>query len=462
MKLTLVGGGGVRAPLFVTAAIRRADRIHLDEICLMDIDEAKLAVFGTLSREIARMAGSPVRITSTREEARAFDGADFVVTAIRVGGDHGRVLDEQIALRQGVLGQETTGPGGFAMALRSIPALIEYAEKLASAAPAAWMLNFTNPAGLVAQALSQAGFDRAIGICDGANSGQHAVAEWTGTNYRLLRAEVFGLNHLSWTRNVWRDGEDLLPPLLRNDGFLSSTLQRVFDPELVRHMGMWLNEYLYYYYHAERALASLTGEDVTRGVEVERLNHELTKRLQAMDIAKDPQAAMRVFAAFDLRRTSTYMYYAQPGAPSPEEADRQIEAILRSDPTPKAEGYAGVALDVIEALTIGEPIHIGLNVPNRGAIDCMRPDDIVEVTCVVDRGGIRPVPVGAVPGPQEMLMRAVKLYETLTVQAIRTRSRKIAIQALMAHPLVLSYSRSSALVDGYLRAHAPYVGTWAE
>src|SRR6185295_10982868 len=198
MKLALIGGGGVRAPLFVASALRRAERVGLEELCLMDIDAEKLAIFGELCREVCRRAESDVRITTTTDARAALEGARHVITTIRVGAEQGRVLDERIALKHGVLGQETTGPGGFAMALRSIPAVVSYAELLEQISPGAWLYSFTNPAGLVTQALRDRGFSRTIGICDGANVGHHAVADWLGVEDRQLRAEVFGLNHLSW------------------------------------------------------------------------------------------------------------------------------------------------------------------------------------------------------------------------------------------------------------------------
>src|SRR5919109_3359385 len=151
MKLTLIGGGGVRAPLFVAAALRRAERVGLEELCLMDVDAEKLAIFGGLCRAVALRAGSRVRITITTDPRAALEGAKHVVTTIRVGFEQGRVLDERIALKHGVLGQETTGPGGFAMALRSIPALLGYAALAEEVSPGAWLYNFTNPAGLVTQ-----------------------------------------------------------------------------------------------------------------------------------------------------------------------------------------------------------------------------------------------------------------------------------------------------------------------
>lgn len=457
MKLALIGGGGVRAPLFVASALRRAERVGLEELCLQDVDAEKLAIFGALCQEVGRRAESDVRITTTTSPEAALDGAAHVVTTIRVGLEPGRVLDERIALRHGVLGQETTGPGGFAMALRSIPAILEYAELLEKASPGAWLYGFTNPAGLVTQALRDAGFSRTVGICDGANVGHHAVADWLKIDPQRLRAEVFGLNHLSWTRRVTLDGQDQLAPLLRDPAFLAGTMMKLFDRALVDRIGMWINEYLFYFYYAEQALAAITADEKTRGEEIVELNHNLLGQLRRIDVTRDPAAGLHAFYAYQNRRHATYMHYAQPGAPSMDQAD---EAMGAPAETPDGEGYAGVALGIIEALETGVPLYTALNVPNQGAIPCMRPDDVVEVSCVIDKDGVRPLPIGAIPEPQELLMRQVKLYERLTVQAIRERSRATAVAALMAHPLVLSYSRARPLVDEYLDAHRAWVGEW--
>jgi 6-phospho-beta-glucosidase len=456
MKLALIGGGGVRSPLFVASALRRAERVGLEELCLMDIDAEKLAIFGELSREVARRAESDVRITTTTDARAALEGASHVVTTIRVGAEQGRVLDERIALKHGVLGQETTGPGGFAMALRSIPAILQYAELLEKVSPGAWLFSFTNPAGLVTQALRDAGFTRTIGICDGANVGHQTVAEWLKVDQRRLRAEVFGLNHLSWTRRVLLDGEDVLAPLLRDPAFLSGTDMKMFAPELVQRIGMWLNEYLYYFYYAEQAVEAIRSDQKTRGEEIVELNARLLGQLRAIDVRRDPAGGLHAFYAYLNRRHATYMHYARPDGPSMDEADHATGEVH----APDGEGYAGVALGIIEALETGEPLYTALNVPNAGAIDGMRPDDVVEVSCVIDRDGVRTLPIGAIPEPQELLMRQVKLYERLTVAAIARRSRSTAVAALMAHPLVLSYSRAVPLVDEYLAAHKDYVGEW--
>jgi 6-phospho-beta-glucosidase len=461
MKLALIGGGGVRAPLFVNSALRRAAAIHLDAIYLMDIQGERLQMMAAISRELASRMGSLVRIVTTENPEEALEGANYVVTSIRVGHDAGRVLDEQIALRHGVLGQETTGPGGFAMALRSIPATLEYARLLSKASPGAWMLNFTNPAGLVTQALRDEGFDRTIGICDGANTGQSTVARWLNVDPNRLRPEVFGLNHLSWVRRIELDGEDVLGPLLDDPAFLANTPMQVFEPSLVRQIGMWINEYLYYFYYAEQALDRVGSEPLTRGEEVQALNRRLFEQLDDIGVTVNPEKAFSFYYNYHLRRNSTYMHYARPGTPSQEEADRAaLQVIDLAEVSTEGEGYAGVALDIMQGLEGDEPVYTALNVPNAGVIDGMAAGDVVEVSCRVDRTGVTALPIGPIPEHQELLMRAVKQYENLTVRAIRDRSRPAAVMALMAHPLVLSYSRASALVDEYLEAHRPYVAQW--
>lgn len=220
---------------------------------------------------------------------------------------------------------------------------------------------------------------------------------------------------------------------------------------------MFLNEYLYYYY-AEKAVAAILAEPKTHGEEIVELNRRLLEQLEEIDIARNPERALRCYFGYEQRRGTTYMHYAY-GGPSIEEAD--LSLIFDADiPAKAGEGYAGIALALIEALERRDPLYIALNVPNQGAISGMAADDVVEVSCCVDGEGVHVLPVGEIPAPQLGLMRAVKLYERLTVQAIREKSRYLVIEALMAHPLVLLYSRARSLVDGYLRLHQGYVGEW--
>jgi 6-phospho-beta-glucosidase len=226
---------------------------------------------------------------------------------------------------------------------------------------------------------------------------------------------------------------------------------------------MWINEYLFYFYYAERAVESITADGKTRGEEIVELNRRLLEQLHASDLEHEPAVGLRIFHAYLNRRHATYMHYAQPDGPSMSTADQAQAEQLKAAEAPPAsdgEGYAGVALGIVEAMETGVPLYTALNVPNEGAIEGMEAGDVVEVSCVVDRQGVRTVPIGAMPSSQAELVHNVKLYERLTVQAIEQRSRAKAVAALMAHPLVLSYSRAKPLVEEYLAAHRQWVGEW--
>jgi 6-phospho-beta-glucosidase len=268
------------------------------------------------------------------------------------------------------------------------------------------------------------------------------------------------LNHLSWARKVFLDGQDRLAQALADPAFLASTTQAFFDAELVQRLGMFLNEYLFYYYYPDKAVASILKDSMTRGEEILHLNRQFASNMDAIDLTHEPEKALALYFNYTHRRSATYMHYAQPGAPSLEDADRQIDDWLKTPASDEGEGYAGVALDIIEALTGETPLTTGLNIPNEGSIAAMRPADVVEVSARVDRTGIHPLPIGDIPEHQELLMRSVKTYERLAVESILTRSRGLARAALMAHPLVQSYALAGSLVDEYLQAHASFTGDW--
>ncbi len=452
MKLTIIGGGGVRAPFMIAGLVRYAPRVDLQEVWLMDIDAEKLRLIGRLCQHLAKRQNAPFTLHSSTDAREALRGADHVITTIRVGAEAGRVKDERVALAHGVIGQETTGPGGFAMAMRSIPAILGYCELIAEVAPGAWLYNFTNPAGLVVQALTYAGAERAVGICDSANGAQHAVARFLGVPASQVQTEVFGLNHLSWARNAVVDGQDVLGELLQNPAFVGACNLRLFDAALITRLGMFLNEYLHYYYYRDEALAALQAETETRGEQVQRLNAAL---LDLLRNTEDVEKSLEIHQAIMAERSSTYMAHAEHGEKPAEGAEPQASA-----GEDDSGGYAGVALSCVEAIRSGRPHRTALNVPNRGAIAGMRDDDVVEVSCVVDAAGPHPQPIGETPEHAYLLMRQVKRYERLAAEAILNRDRALAVEALFEHPLVGSYALAQALVDDYLDAHREYVGEW--
>lgn len=457
MKLALIGGGGVRAPEFVRGALAFARDLDLRELWLMDIDPARLAIMAPLCEAIVQAAGEPFRIVRTTDLDDALRGADIIVTTVRVGFERGRVFDERVALKLGVLGQETTGAGGFSMAMRSIPVLLDVAARAELLAPRAWTFNFTNPAGLVAQAMHQAGYRRVVGICDSANTAQQEVARALQLDVDRVKTEVFGLNHLSWTRRALVDGRDRLAELLADDRFVEDTHLRFFGAPIVHRYGMFLNEYLFYYYFRDVALERIQTEELTRGEEVEQLNHALFARLQGLP----PEQALAVYDQYNQRRSASYMAYAEADESLREQRSHPTaETVPPHQAQQQVGGYAGVALRTSLALTQDRPLRIALNVANHGAIDCMRPDDVVEITCEVDGRGIAPIQIGAVPEGPELLMRSVKRYERLAVAAILARDKELGVEALAAHPLIGSYPLAEALLEGYLDAHSEHVGEW--
>lgn len=448
MKLAIIGGAGVRTPRLIPSLVRRAERLNLREVWLMDIQAEKLKLIGGLCQTLAEQHDAPFKLILSIDAHESLRGAQHVITTIRPGFEQGRAVDERIAFRHGVLGQETTGAAGFAMAMRSLPTILQYARM---AEPDTWIYNFTNPAGLVAQGLHDAGIPRVVGICDSANGAQHAVSRYLNVPLPRVYHEVYGLNHLSWTRSVRIDadengGEEVLPALLQDDSFIQSTHMAIFDAGLRRWQKTFLNEYLHYYYHRDEALSALLAKDETRGEEIVRLTGELVERLRT---ASNPQRALDVYQEVMGKRESTYMSHARGEAAQPVSHDDLDE------------GYAGVALGCVEAIVTNTPHLTGLNVPNNGAIAGMRDDDVVEVTCRVDGSGITPLPVGEIPEHQLLLMRDVKQYERLAAQAILQRSRELAVEALTVHPLVGSYPLACKLVDEFLAAHRECVGAWA-
>lgn len=456
MKLTVIGGGGVRTPRLIPSLVKRAQRLALNELWLMDINPEKLNLIGRLCQGVAEQLNAPFKVILTTNAEDAIRDADHIITTIRPGFEQGRALDERIAFKYGVLGQETTGPGGFAMAMRSLPAILDYCRMAADLAPNAWVYNFTNPAGLVAQGLYDAGIERVVGICDSANGAQNAASRFLNVPMETVFHEVFGLNHLSWTRSVRIDanadgqgGEEVLPGLLADPAFIQQTHMAMFDPDLRASVGMFLNEYLHYFYHRDEALAALLAKPETRGEEVIRLTGELLDRLRAVDLTTNVDEGLRIYTEVMDRRSATYMAHARHG-----EARPHVESEADD------EGYAGVALGCVEALATDTPHYTGLNVPNNGSISGMRDDDVVEVACWIDGSGIRPIQIGDVPEDQYLLMRDVKRYERLASQAILQRSKELAYHALAEHPLVGSWPLAKKLVNDYLEAHRDTVGTW--
>jgi 6-phospho-beta-glucosidase len=428
VKLAIIGGGGFRVPLMYGALLERRP---FDEVVLHDVDAERLDRIAEVLEGQAAEHGDRVPFRATTDLDDAIEGADFVFTAVRVGGLEGRTVDEGVPLGHGVLGQETTGPGGICFALRTIPAVLDVAERVVRRAPGAWIVNFTNPAGIITEALQQVVGDRAIGICDTPSALCRRVADALHTSPERLSFDYFGLNHLGWLKAV-RDGSgDRLPELLADDDALDALEEgRLFGAEWLRSLGMVPNEYLYYFYFEAETVAALG--DRPRGaylLEQQRSFYETR--------SGTPEQALALWRATKDERDRTYMAEARNG----------LEGHAHDPDEPG--GYEAEALAVVEAIASNAGAVRVLNVANRSALSFLDARAVVEVPCVVGASGARPLAVGPVPDHAEALIETVKAVERATIEAALTGSTELAVKALALHPLVPSVSAARAIFGEY-------------
>lgn len=441
MKLVLVGGGGFRTPLILRALLERPAPRLITEVVLVDLDPGRLAsmaaVIDQLNRAAVDHGAAPgPTVSTTTDLDAALDGADFVFTAIRVGGLAGRVADERVALDLGLLGQETTGPGGVAYGLRTVPVMVDLARRIADRAPAAWTINFTNPAGMITQAMRSVLGERVIGICDSPMGLARRARRALGLAPSAT-GDYAGLNHLGWLHSIDDGGVDRLPELLARPEALATMEEgRIFGVDWLQTLGAIPNEYLYYFYFTRDAIAATTAR--TRG---EFLLDQQSDFFAA--VARDRSRALARWDQVRTERNETYM--ASAGVATARHADDVDHG-----------GYEDVAVAVMEALGGGEPAALILNVANRGpgrsrpAVDGLADDAVVEVPCLVTADGARPERSGLVlPGSEIGLVQQIKAVETLVIEAARSGSPTAAIGAFALHPLVDSVTVARQLYAGY-------------
>ena len=439
MKVTIVGGGGFRVPLVYAALLEVSERLGVEELLLHDVDDERLARIENVLSGLATESSRRLPFRSTTDLQEAVEGAGFVLCAIRVGLLEGRVIDESVPLSQGVLGQETTGPGGICFALRTIPAMTRIAEAVAEHAPDAWFINFTNPAGMVTEAVQRVLGDRAIGICDSPAGLCRRVAAALGREPDELWFDYFGLNHLGWLKGV-RDGErDLLPDLLDDDDRLRGFEEgRLFGGEWLRSLGMVPNEYLYYFYYAAETVDAVRHSERSRGAYLLAQQREF----YAQDGQSSEQALAR-WRATRHDRERTYMAEARLAAG--DDADHEIAG---------NSGYESEAMAVMEAIALNTRATLILNTANRSSLPFLDERAVVEVPNTVGKAGPVPVASGTVPTHARALVETMKDVERRTIEAALTGSSEAAIAALALHPLVPSVRTARVIFDGY-RARLP-------
>jgi len=419
LKLAVVGGGSTYTPELVDGFARRTDRITIDEIALLDIDAPRLEIVGGLARRMLAKQGWGGKIVLTTDRDAAIDGADFVLFQLRVGGQQARMGDETLPKRWELIGQETVGAGGFAKAMRTVPLILELAELVERrAAGDAWIVDFTNPVGIVSQALADAGC-RAIGLCNVAIGFQRRFAKRFGVEPERVELEQVGLNHLTWIRAVRVDGVDRLPEILATDA--ESIAADIHEPvERLRRLGVIPSYYLRYYDDTEHVIAEQAGSQ-TRAEEVMAIERDL------LELYKDPTLDTK-----------------------PELLEHRGGAF-----------YSEAAAQLIASLFDGRGDVQVVDVVNDGALPGLAADDVVEIPARIDRDGAHPLPLAPLPAELLDLVSRVKTYERLAVKAAMTGDADIARAALAANPLAGGPEMAGQLFDAIVARNAQWMSRFA-
>lgn len=422
-RITVVGAGSGYMPGVIRGLLHRAEDLRGSEIVLYDIDAEHLALMARLARRMFAARGAEFSVRTSDHPKAALDGTDFVLTTFRPGGLPARRLDETIPLGHGVIGQETCGPGGFFMACRSVPVLLDLARTVEEVAPGAWIVNYTNPTNIVTAAVTEYTGARIVGLCDQFAGDQAMWADLLGLPADRLEIDWAGLNHATWALRVRVDGRDVTADVART----VAEIPLPADPDtaklvaIARAQGLLPNSYLRYYYHHDEILAELRAKPTTR--------------------AEDIMAMLPA-------------YY--------DGVAREAE---RDDPDPSRERGGGdhgeFAVDTICALARDEGRRLIVNTVNRGAIGGLDGDGIVEVPSIVGAAGPTPLVMGELPGHVRGLLQAVHQYEMLTARAAATGDRRLALRALMAHPNVRSQPAAERILDEGLAAHRAYLPQFA-
>jgi 6-phospho-beta-glucosidase len=408
MKVAVVGGGSTYTPELVSGLARERDRLDVTELALHDVDSDRLDVVGGLAGRMLERGGFAGKLTLTDDLDRALDGAEFVLVQIRVGGQETRLRDETLPLACGCVGQETTGAGGFAKALRTVPVVLEIAERVRDRAAAdAWIVDFTNPVGIVTRALVDHGH-RAVGLCNVAITFQRRFAGLLGVDPERLVVDQVGLNHLTWVRAVLLDGSDVLPELIESHAdALAAEVE--LPVALLQELGAVPSYYLRYFYaHDEVVAKQLVG--TPRATVVAEIERDL------LDLYRDP-------------------------------------ALTDKPPLLEQRGgayYSEAAVGLVASLVNGDGRIHEVDIRNNGTLGGLAGDDVVEIPARVGASGFEPLPQAPLAPEVLGLIQHVAAYERLAAEAAVTRDAVVAHKALLAHPLIGQDALAEQLLDGLL------------
>jgi 6-phospho-beta-glucosidase len=416
MKLAVVGGGSTYTPEVIDGLVRLREQLPVSDLFLHDTNEQRLQTVAGLARRMLARAGHPANLVTTNDLDAATEGADAVLVQIRVGGQAARMTDESVPLACGCLGQETTGFGGLAKALRTVPVVLEIAERARERAPGAWIVDFTNPVGIVTKGLLDAGH-RAVGLCSAAMVFQRHFAKVLEVDAERIELDHLGLNHLTWEVGIRLDGEDVLPTLLSDEHAERVARATGLPAALVQRLGTVPSYYLHYFYEHDAVV-----EDQRRS----------TSRAEVVS---------------EIEAELLHLY-------ADETLDEKPELLKQRG----GAGYSEAAFELIASLlgSAGEGRHV-INLRNDGALPFLADDAVVEVPAVVAPDGVRPVPLPELTGLERGLVAHISAYEELALDAALHGGRERVFRALLAHPLVGQAELADDLTDRLLAANKGFL-----
>ncbi|MGH3415600.1 MAG: 6-phospho-beta-glucosidase [Actinocrinis sp.] len=418
MKLAIVGGGSTYTPELVDGFARLRAELPVTELALIDPDPDRLAAVGAVSQRIFAKQGHPARVVTTSSLEEGADDADAVLFQLRIGGQAARDVDETLPLRFCCVGQETTGAGGLAKALRTVPVVLDLADRVRKVAPEARIVDFTNPVGIVTRALLDAGHD-AVGLCNVAIGFQRRFAADLGVVPGRVQLDHVGLNHLTWERGVKLDGEEILPSIIARGAKQIAEGNQVPE-EVIRHLGMIPSYYLRYYYSHDQVVQEELGAP-TRASEVSAIEEKLLAMYRDPSVDEKPQLLSQRGGAF----------------------------------------YSEAAVQLLASLVGGKGDVQVVNVRNNGTLPFLDDRAVIEVSAEVSGSGIEPLPQAPLPAQLRGLIAHVSAYEELALDAAIRGGRDRVFGALLAHPLIGQSELAGKLADALIAANAQHLA-WAE
>ena len=448
-KVSVIGGGGVRTPLLIHGILQSQELLKISDLLLFDVDRGRAELMAAMGREIARGFGVKIKLAAVDSLEEAVEGSKFVLSSLRIGGMAARARDERIAIEHGLVGQETTGPGGVAMALRTVPVALAHARVVERLAPQAWFINFTNPAGLITQALNDHTKLRIVGICDTPAELLHRIAHVLDASPADTYCDYAGLNHLGWVRRVLVRGKDVTAELLENEESLRKLYHaNLFDPLLIRTLNLIPSEYLFFYYSQRKAHQNQLRAGASRGEELVRLNADLFTQLQS----DNPKDGLVTYRRYLMQRNASYLRLESEACSAFQSATDE------PDPFEIATGYHRIAVDVMSGLVSQAPRTVVVNVRNSGSMEDLAPEDVVEVPCRISAEDVKPMKVGRLPKSVCGLVLAVKEYERTLIRAVVEHSWPIAQLAMLEYPIIAQWEIAEKLRESFSSSDPEFLG----